>query len=114
MFSISPSEFIVIALVALVVVGPARLLELSRKAGEIAGKVKAAADDLRSGLESELGDAAAPFREAGSELKAAGKDLVETTEGELRWVDDAALKPDAAAEEATNADASTDEEDDAE
>ncbi len=87
MFSVSPSEFIVIAIVALIVVGPTRLVEMSRKAGQFAGRLRAAADDLRRGLESEVDDVVAPFREARTQIAATGKELKETAQGELKWVD---------------------------
>ena len=54
MFSVSPAEMITIALVALLVFGPQRLPEISRKVGKIGREVLAAANELKTGLEQEL------------------------------------------------------------
>lgn len=45
-----------IAIVVLLVFGPQRLPEISRKIGKIGRDVMSAANELRSGLERELGD----------------------------------------------------------
>ena len=45
---------ITIALVALLVFGPQRLPEISRKVGKIGREVLAAANELKTGLEQEL------------------------------------------------------------
>ncbi|MBI5156416.1 MAG: twin-arginine translocase TatA/TatE family subunit [Acidimicrobiia bacterium] len=55
MFSVSPAEILTIAVVALVVFGPKRLPELSRKLGGALRELKDTAADLRRGLESEIG-----------------------------------------------------------
>lgn len=55
MFSVSPAEILTIAVVALVVFGPRRLPELSRKAGKVLRELKDTAEDLRRGLEREIG-----------------------------------------------------------
>ncbi len=78
MFSISPSELLTIAVIALIIFGPKRLPDLARKAGRLASYIRRAAEE-----------SAAPFREAASDLAAAGKTLQETVDGELRWVDKA-------------------------
>lgn len=54
MFSVSPAEILTIAVVALVVFGPKRLPEMSRKIGGALRELKDTAADLRRGLESEL------------------------------------------------------------
>lgn len=55
MFSVSPAEILTIAVVALVVFGPKRLPEMSRKLGGALRELKDTAADLRRGLESEIG-----------------------------------------------------------
>jgi sec-independent protein translocase protein TatB len=54
-FGVSPAELLTIAIVILVVFGPERLPELSRKAGRALRELKDAADDLRRGIEAEAG-----------------------------------------------------------
>lgn len=55
MFGVSPAELLTIAVVALVVFGPKRLPEMSRKAGKALKELKAVADDLRRNIEAETG-----------------------------------------------------------
>lgn len=55
MFSVSPAEILTIAVVALVVFGPKRLPEISRRAGKTLRDLKATAEDLRRGIEAEVG-----------------------------------------------------------
>lgn len=53
-FSVSPAEMLTIAVIALLVFGPQRLPEISRKIGKIGREVMAAANELKSGLEREF------------------------------------------------------------
>lgn len=87
MFSITPSEMLTIAVIGLIVFGPNRLVGIARKAGRIVGELRRTSDELKAGLQKEVEDVAAPFREAKSDLAAAGKELKETTDGQLVWVD---------------------------
>ena len=88
MFSISPAEFVTIVLVALIVFGPKRLPDIARKAGKIASQLRSTADEFRSELGDSYQETVEPFREAATEIAAAGKSLKETAEGELKWVDE--------------------------
>ncbi len=47
-------ELIIILIVALIVLGPARLPEIARKAGEYAAELRKAAREIQRGLESEV------------------------------------------------------------
>ncbi len=87
MFSISPAEFLTIAVIALIIFGPKRLAEMARQAGKITGELRRTADDLRSGVQAELDEVTKPITDLQTDLAAAGKGLMETAEGELRWVD---------------------------
>ena len=87
MFSFSPSELLTIGLVALIVFGPRRLPEIARRAGRMVAYLRSAAAEIRSEVD-DLDAIAKPFREAASDLAAAGKDLVGTADGELKWVDE--------------------------
>lgn len=55
-FSVSPAEMLTVAVVALLVFGPQRLPEISRKIGRIGREVMSAANELKSGLEREFDD----------------------------------------------------------
>lgn len=75
---ISGGEFIVILLVALVVLGPTRLPEMARKAGQWSRELRDTARELRAGLEAEVKEvrqvveeARRPLQEAAEELKSA-------------------------------------------
>lgn len=89
MFSLSPSELLTIGIVALIVFGPRRLPELARRAGRLASYLRSAAEEIRGEVEGDLKDVTKPFREASSDLAAAGKALRETADGELKWVEQA-------------------------
>jgi TatA/E family protein of Tat protein translocase len=62
-FSVSPAEVITIAAVALIVFGPKRLPEISRKAGSILREIRDTAADLRKGIENEYDGAVESFGE---------------------------------------------------
>lgn len=66
-------EIIIIALLALIVLGPKRLPELFRRAGQLTTELRAAARDISKGLESEVED----LKAVGEDLKAVGDDLKE-------------------------------------
>jgi sec-independent protein translocase protein TatB len=59
-------EIIVIALLALVVLGPSRLPELARKVGHWTAELRKAAREITQGLEAEVAD----IKKVGEELKA--------------------------------------------
>jgi len=75
-FSVSPAEIITIIAVALVVFGPTRLPEISRKAGSVLREIRDTAADLRRGIEQEYEDTietlGAVRRELGSTLDEPG------------------------------------------
>lgn len=64
-------EVLIILLVALVVLGPSRLPELARKAGQYAAELRKAAREITSGLEAEVSD----FRTVRDELGSVRDDL---------------------------------------
>jgi len=71
-------EILIIALLALVVLGPKRLPEYFRKAGEWAAELRKAAREITQGLEAEVAD-----------LKAVGEDLkapVDELRGSLKEI----------------------------
>lgn len=63
MFSVSPAEILTIAAIALIVFGPKRLPEISRKAGSVIREIRDTAADLRRGIESEYQDTAESLSE---------------------------------------------------
>jgi sec-independent protein translocase protein TatB len=58
-------EIIIIAVLALIVLGPRRLPELARKAGGWLAELRRAAREITAGLEAEVAD----FKEVGNELR---------------------------------------------
>jgi Tat protein translocase TatB subunit len=59
-------ELIIIAIVALIVLGPTKLPDIARKLGRWTTELRTAAREITRGLESEVNE----FREVGRELKA--------------------------------------------
>ena len=82
-----PGEILIIALLALVVLGPKRLPELARKLRERTAELRSAAHDLRRGLEAEVTD----IREAGEDLKASFDELKKTSEELRKGIDEAGV-----------------------
>jgi len=86
-------EMIIIALLALVVLGPKRLPELARKVGQWSAELRQAARELTQGLEAEVADLkqvgedlkapvdeiTKPFKEISAEMKAADQKGLEWT-----------------------------------
>ncbi len=68
---IQTGEIIIIALLALVVLGPTRLPDIARKMGRWTMELRNAARDITRGLESEVQD----LKQAGQEFKEAGREL---------------------------------------
>ena len=63
MFSVSPAEILTIAAIALIVFGPSRLPEISRKAGSVIRDIRDTANELRRGIETEVEEGAASLGE---------------------------------------------------
>jgi sec-independent protein translocase protein TatB len=80
-------EFIIILLVALVVLGPTRLPELARKLGEWTSELRAAARDIRRGLEDEVAD----IKKVGEDLKAPLDELKKSSEEVRKDIDQAGI-----------------------
>ncbi len=82
-------EIIIILLLALVVLGPQRLPEVARKLGSWAAELRKAANDLRQGLESEVGGLKELQKEVITPLQQARKTLTDTTNmaatSPLKW-----------------------------
>jgi len=68
-FSVSPAEVLTIALVALIVFGPKRLPEISRKAGKVLRELKETAGELKAGLEAEYDDSAGALGDVRREMR---------------------------------------------
>jgi Tat protein translocase TatB subunit len=85
-------EWIVIVLVALVVFGPERLPELSRKLGGWARELRTAAREMREGLEAEVSevqkakaDLTDPVREVRQAVRDTARLAAETNPTRLEW-----------------------------
>ena len=85
-------EYFIIFLVALLVFGPERLPEITRKAGSWVRDLRVAANDFRQSLETEVGDLTQPLTELRDEakgltddFKAEANKLTADTERALDW-----------------------------
>ena len=75
MGSVGFGEIALIAIVALLVFGPDRLPELSRKAGELLTKAREMTRSFTDSLDSEFDDATSPIRTVQSEFQATKDEL---------------------------------------
>jgi Tat protein translocase TatB subunit len=82
MGSVGFGEIALIAIVALLVFGPDRLPELSRKAGELLAKAREATRSFTDSLDGEFEDATSPIRTLQSEFQAT-KDEITSAAGTI-------------------------------
>ena len=75
MGSLGFGEIALIAIVALLVFGPDRLPELSRKAGELLTKAREATRSFTDAIDSEFDEAASPIRSLQTEFQATKDEL---------------------------------------
>jgi sec-independent protein translocase protein TatB len=75
MGSLGTGEILVIILVAIIVFGPQRLPEISRKAGELLAKARQMAHSLADSVDSEYGDITTPIKDLKSEYDATVADI---------------------------------------
>jgi sec-independent protein translocase protein TatB len=75
MGSVGFGEIAFIAIVALLVFGPDRLPELSRKAGELLAKAREATKSFTDAIDNEFDDASAPIRSLKAEYDATKDEL---------------------------------------
>jgi Sec-independent protein translocase protein TatA len=80
-------EVIIILIVALIVLGPTRLPEMARKAGEYATELRKAAREGREGLESEVSD----LKAAGDEFRAVKDEIRRPFEETAKEIDEVGL-----------------------
>jgi TatA/E family protein of Tat protein translocase len=74
--SIGGSEFLLIAVLALLLFGPRKLPQIGKSLGRALGEFRRATYDFKRGLEHEV--EAEGLREAGQTLRVAGREVTET------------------------------------
>ena len=84
MGNLGGGEILVILLVALIVLGPTKLPPAVRQVGKFVGEIRR----IGQGFQEELREAAKPLQEATAGLKAADKNLRETTQKPLKEMTD--------------------------
>ena len=84
MGNLGGGEILVILLVALIVLGPTKLPPAVRQVGKVVGEIRR----IGQGFQQELREAAKPLQEATADLKAADKNLRETTQKPLKEMTD--------------------------
>jgi sec-independent protein translocase protein TatB len=91
MGSISFTEILVIAVVALIVFGPKRLPELARRAGELVAKAREASSSLTDALGPDYSDVVEPLKGVKDDVTGIRDDLTKavTSIGEL---DDSSIR----------------------
>ena len=88
MFDIAPTEFLLVAVVALVVIGPKDLPRVMRVVGQWVGKARGMARHFRSGIdtmmrESELAEMEAKWKEENARIMAANPPAPPEPQAEL-------------------------------
>ena len=83
---VSLTEFAIIALVVLIVFGPKRLPELSRKAGEWARELRTVSREFRRGIEREVAVINEPLTEIKEDLKGPLNEIKQDLKGPLEQV----------------------------
>jgi Tat protein translocase TatB subunit len=81
---IEGTEFFVILLVALVVMGPSRLPEMARKLGSWTAEMRRAANEIRQGLEAEVGD----VREIARDIREPLREVQDTVRDTKKIIDE--------------------------
>ena len=107
MGSISFTEILVIAVVALIVFGPKRLPELARRAGELVAKAREASSSLTDALGRDYSDVVEPLKEIKDDVTGIKKDLTKavTSIGDL---DDASIRKSEDVDDTTSSQAESD------
>lgn len=89
---INLGEYLIIFVVALLVLGPERLPEITRKAGEWVREMRIVANNFKSSLESEVAEVAGPIEDLKREVEGLSEDfkrearrLTDDTERALEW-----------------------------
>lgn len=83
---VSITEFAIIALVVLIVFGPQRLPEISRKAGKWARELRSISREFRRGIEREVAVINEPLQEIKQDLKGPLDEIKEDLKGPLEEV----------------------------
>ncbi len=81
MFGISTSELVVIAFIAILIFGPERVPEFFHRAGKLIRGLQDTADDVWTSLQTELNEVTEPLREAESDIKKLGGQIVSDLSG---------------------------------
>ena len=82
MFGISTSELVVIAFIAILIFGPERVPEFFHRAGKLIRGLQDTADDVWTSLQTELNEVTEPLRDAESDIKKLGGQIVSGLSGE--------------------------------
>jgi sec-independent protein translocase protein TatB len=94
MFDVGFSELLVIAIVALVVIGPERLPRVARTAGHLLGRLQRYVNDVKADISREM--QLDELRKLQAEVKDSARNLQQSISSEMQSVEhavDAAVKP---------------------
>ncbi len=102
MFGISTSELVVIAFIAILIFGPERVPEFFHRAGKLIRGLQDTADDVWTSLQTELNEVTEPLREAESDIKKLGGQIVSGLSDPREPDEEPGEKPDGEPEEGTD------------
>ncbi|MDX1468423.1 MAG: Sec-independent protein translocase protein TatB [Acidimicrobiia bacterium] len=78
-------ELIIIAIIALIVLGPQRLPDVARKLGSWTAELRKAAREIKRGLEQEVAEIKAPLDEVKKPLREIRGDLRDADPRKFEW-----------------------------
>lgn len=90
---VSLTEFAIIGLVVLIVFGPKRLPEISRKAGQWARELRSISREFRRGIEREVAVINEPLREIKEDLAGPLRQVKKDLEQPLRDIEKGEVQP---------------------
>jgi sec-independent protein translocase protein TatB len=94
MFDIGFSELLLIAVLALVVLGPKRLPEVARTAGRWAGRARRFVDSVKRDMDREMDDEGlAALRDAHRSIKEAGAEMTRSVQASAAAVEYEIIEP---------------------
>lgn len=83
-FNVGPWELVVVLLIAILVGGPKRTMEIARAIGRFSRQVRDLSQEFTSALQAEIDGAEGEVKESGFDLERVGREIEEAMAGRRR------------------------------